>query len=117
MTQKTEALKRISQFVKGLEGTVREVTLKAICVPNSSDCQPEVLSLLRRYGNAYIKSTDDIESLRQELGANYDWLQFQLKRELHELAVTEGCVRVAEKNDYSNWKYVPKSPVGELRRL
>lgn len=85
MVQKTEALERISRFVKGLEGTVREVTQRAVAVPNSPDCQSEVLSLLMQYGDAYSRATDGIENLRQELGGtNYDWLQFQLQREFYE---------------------------------
>jgi hypothetical protein len=111
MTQKTEAMKRIGQFVKGLEGTAREVILRVIAVPNSSDCQLEVLGLMGQYGDAYIRSTGEIENLRQDLGADYDWIQFQLKREFYEQAVTEGFVRVAKQNDYPNWKPVPKPPI------
>lgn len=118
MTQKTEALERISQFVKGLEGTAREITLRIIAVPNSPDCQPQVLGLMVQYGDSYNRASKDIENLRRELGGvNYDWLQSQLKREFYEREVVEGCLRVAQLNNYSNWKPVPKPPIGQLRKL
>lgn len=83
MTQNTEALERIDQFVKGLERTAREIAKAQVSIPNTPDCMPEVIGLMTRYGKAYTEVVDGIENLRQEVGcSNYDWLQYQLQTRL-----------------------------------
>jgi len=74
---------KIDTFVKGLKAEARELTTKYIKVPNSPDCQPEIIGLYVRYGEKALSQTSDrIEALKTELGLDYDTLQLELQRRL-----------------------------------
>ena len=85
MTNNTtpEQSARIDRFTDGLKGRIREITAAYLKIPNTPDCQPEVMTLYFRYGNELSKVADQVESLRQELvGLCYGVLQSELQERL-----------------------------------
>ena len=75
---------RIDRFVEGLEGKTREIATAYLRIPNTPDCQPEILALSLRFGGELSIVTGLIESLRQELRLNYNALQPELQRRLYQ---------------------------------
>ncbi len=73
---------RLDSFVKGLEGKAREITGDYIKIPNTPDCQPEVMALHLKYGNELRGVRHKVEKLRQDLELNYDTLQSELQKRL-----------------------------------
>ena len=73
----------LDRFVAELIGNERELATAWIHIPNTPDCQPEVVRVYLQYDRKdLISISDQIESLRQELGCNYDYLQQQLQQRL-----------------------------------
>lgn len=75
---------RIDRFVEGLEGRTRKIATEYLGIPNTPDCQPEVMSLHFRFGKELSAGTDQVEGLRQELGVHYDVLQPELQKRLYQ---------------------------------
>jgi hypothetical protein len=73
----------MDKFVEGLEERTKEVAKEILAVPNTPDCQPEVLALYVKFGNQLNVVFDQIEVLRQELGVHYNLLQPELRERLY----------------------------------
>lgn len=75
---------RIDTFVNGLEGRTREIATAYLRIPNTPDCQPEMMALHFRFGSQLSAVTDQVEGLRQELDLHYDVLQPELQKRLYQ---------------------------------
>ena len=75
---------KIDRFVSGLESRTREIATAYLRIPNTPNCQPEVLALNFRHGDEFSRVTDGVEVLRQELGMNYGALQPELQKRLYQ---------------------------------
>ncbi len=73
---------RVDVFVSGLDDVTRQAAADWIKIPNTPDCQPEVVKYTMKYGAKGRQVTDQIETLRQELGLDYGVLQAELKKRL-----------------------------------
>ena len=74
---------KIDRFVERLEGRTREIATSYSRIPNTPDCQPEMLALRIEFGRELGGVMDQVESLRQELGLNYNELQPELQERLY----------------------------------
>ena len=75
---------KIDRFVSGLSERTREIALAYLKIPNTPDCQPEVMALYSKYGQGFSVVTDLVESLRQEFKLPYDTLQPKLQKRLNQ---------------------------------
>ena len=73
----------IDNFVANLEGKTREIAAAYLRIPNTPDCQPEVLALMASHGKDFRIISDAVEQLRRELDVSYDVLQPELQRRLY----------------------------------
>ena len=79
----SEQSARIDRFVDGLEGRTREIATAYLGIPNTPDCQPEMLALHFKFGDQLSKVTDQVEGLRRELDLHYDVLQPELQKRIY----------------------------------
>ena len=89
---------KIDKFLKETPKEMGEVTFRAINVPNSPNCMPEVLSLMKQYGIQYETAMSNIRQLRSETGLPYESLQAELQKRFFENFMIEGCLNVARAN-------------------
>ena len=82
MVEQNQKKATLDGFVAGLTGQEREIARSWVYIPNTPDCQPEVMGLQLRYGKMLTAVSDRIEHLRKELGCTYDYLQQQLQERL-----------------------------------
>ncbi|MBD3163688.1 hypothetical protein GF323_00640 [Candidatus Woesearchaeota archaeon] len=80
----SEQSARIDKFVEGLEGRTREIATSYLGIPNTPDCQPEMMALHFKFGKELSAVTDQVEGLRQELEVHYDVLQPELQKRLYQ---------------------------------
>ena len=83
-TVTSEHSARIDRFVGGLEGRTREIATAYLGIPNTPDCQPEVLAFYFKFGDQSRKVTEQVEGLRQELELPFDVLQSELRKRLYQ---------------------------------
>jgi len=83
MAEDTKQLKKIEEFVKNLEGSVREITKEYITIPNVPDCSIEVLSFMLRHEETYQEVAKSIQDLMQKTRTDYDFIQEQLIKRLY----------------------------------
>ena len=75
---------KIDRFVSGLESRTREIARIYLKIPNTPDCQPEMMAFWFRYGDEFSRVTDRVDVLRQESGLNYNTLQSELQKRLYQ---------------------------------
>lgn len=102
-----EALAKIDKYVKKIDKYVKnlgiiewQIVRDHVMIPNTPDCSAEIIGLMFKYGEAYKKTVDGIESLRKEIDCtNYDWLQYQLRKKIYTSDEMAGFIK---SDDYFN---------------
>ena len=79
----SEQSTRIDNFVRELTGETKGIVTGYLGVPNTPDCQAEIMALCLRFDFGLIDEvSSQIEGLRRELGLQYTPLQKELQKRL-----------------------------------
>ena len=72
----------IDRFIAYIGPEKKEIVTRWIGLPDSPDCQPEVMRLYMEYGDSLRSVTNLMDSLQELLGCDYSTLQAGLKERL-----------------------------------